>query len=166
MAIEHDYFGVLTAGPDGSIFWTDEVEFGDHVVTVDLTAPDEDAVVAEALDLAAALITGIENIDMAARRAMLAEIDDRTSEVTEFVLQQQEELGEDLYDFLVDISGDDAVDIIRSLRMLTMTILADEHDGSDAFAVLEYLLDQDSDESTLLVNFSADGSVLSVVSSE
>lgn len=167
MAIEHDFFGVLTASADGAILWSDQVEMGDQLVSVDLTAPDEESIVAGALDLAAGLITGIEHTDMAARRAMLAEIDDRTSEVTEYVLQQEQRYGDDLVVHLVDVSGDDAVDIIRSLRLLTMTILADGVGGDDIFAVLEYLLDLDADdEGVLHVNFSADGSVISVVSSD
>jgi hypothetical protein len=44
MAIEHDYFGLLESGPDGSIFWSETVDFGDQRVTVDLTAPDQDDV--------------------------------------------------------------------------------------------------------------------------
>lgn len=167
MAIEHDFFGVLTASADGAILWSDHVEMGDQLVAVDLTAPDERSVLPGALDIAAAMITGIEDTDMAARRAMLAEIDDRTSEVTEFVLQQQETYGDDLVDHLVDVSGDDAVDIIRSLRLLTLTILADARGTDDPFAVLEYLLDLDADDDGLLqVNFSTDGSVISVVSSD
>jgi hypothetical protein len=27
MAIEHDYFGLLESGPDGSIFWSETVDF-------------------------------------------------------------------------------------------------------------------------------------------
>ena len=42
MAIEHDFFGLLESGPDGSIFWSENVELGDQSVTVDLTAPDQD----------------------------------------------------------------------------------------------------------------------------
>ena len=30
MAIEHDYFGLLESGPDGSIFWSETVDFGDQ----------------------------------------------------------------------------------------------------------------------------------------
>ncbi|MBG9884998.1 galactose-1-phosphate uridylyltransferase, partial [Bacillus toyonensis] len=123
MAIEHDFFGLLSSGPDGSIFWSEIVEFGDQVVTVDLTAPDQDDVSREALDIAATLVSGIENVDRSAREAMLSEVDDRTSEVTEYILQQQEAYGEELVDVLVDVSGDAAVDIVRSLRLMSMTIL-------------------------------------------
>ena len=166
MAIEHDYFGVLSSGPDGAIFWTERVEFGDQSVTVDLTAPDQDDVSQAALDVAAGLIAGIENLDAVVRRAMLTEVDDRTSEVTEFILQQQEAYGDELEEVLVDVSGDAAVDIIRSLSLMSMTILADEHGGSDPFAVMEYALDADATDDVLLVNLADDGSVQSVMSSD
>jgi hypothetical protein len=166
MAIEHDYFGLLSSGPDGSIFWSETVELGDQAVTVDLTAPDQDDVSPDALDIAAALISGLEEVDGAARRGMLAEVDDRASEVTEYILQQQEAYGDELEDVLVDVSADPAVDIIRSMRLMSMTILADEHGGSEPFAVLEYALDPDNTDDVLLVNLSSDGSVQSVMSGD
>ncbi len=166
MAIEHDYFGLLESGPDGSIFWSENVDFADQTVTVDLTAPDQDDVSADALDVAAAMISSLESIDLQARNAMVSELDDRTSEVTEFILQQQEALGEDIEDFLVDISGDQHVDVIRSLQLVSMTILADEHGGEDPFAVLEYALDPDETEDVLLVNLRSDGTVQSVTSAD
>lgn len=166
MAIEHDYFGLLESGPDGSIFWSENVELGDQSVTVDLTAPDQDDVSEAALDVAAALISAIEDIDRSARNAMVNELSDRTSEVTEYVLQQQEALGEALEDALVDISGDVHIDVIRSLQLMSMTILADEHGGADPFAVLEYALDPDATDDVLLVNLDSDGAVLSVTSAD
>ncbi len=166
MAIEHDYFGLLESGPDGSIFWSESIDFADQRVTVDLTAPDQDDVSQDALDVAAAMISSLENIDMSARNAMIAELDDRTSEVTEYLLQQQEEFGEDLNDVLVDISGDVQIDIIRSLQLVSMTILADEHGGADPFAVLEYALDADATDEVLLVNLASDGQVQSVTSAD
>ena len=166
MAIEHDFFGLLESGPDGSIFWSENIEFGDQSVTVDLTAPDQDDVSEGALDVAAAMVSALEDIDARARRAMLAEVDDRTSEVTEYILQQHESLGDDLEELLVDISGDIHVDIIRSLQLMSMTILADELDGSDPFAVLEYALDPDATDDVLLVNLAPDGAVQSVTSAD
>ena len=166
MAIEHDYFGLLSSGPDGSIFWSERVDLGDQSVTVDLTAPDQDDVSPTALDVAASLIASIETVDATARRGMLAEVDDRTSEVTEYILQQQEHYGDELDDVLVDVSGDAAVDIIRSMRLMSMTILADEHGGAEPFAVLEYSLDGDTEDDVLLVNLGSDGSVLSVMSAD
>lgn len=166
MAIEHDYFGLLESGPDGSIFWSETVDFADQRVTVDLTAPDQDDVSPAALDVAAAMISSLEQIDLTARNAMVAELDDRTSEVTEYLLQQQEAFGDDLEDVLVDISGDAHIDIIRSLQLVSMTILADEHGGADPFAVLEYALDTDATEEVLLVNLTSDGAVQSVTSAD
>ena len=166
MAIEHDYFGLLESGPDGSIFWSETVDFADQRVTVDLTAPDQDDVSQAALDVAAAMISSLEQIDLTARNAMVAELDDRTSEVTEYLLQQQEAFGDDLEDVLVDISGDAHIDIIRSLQRVSMTILADEHGGADPFAVLEYALDTDATDEVLLVNLTSDGAVQSVTSAD
>ena len=166
MAIEHDYFGLLESGPDGSIFWSETVDFADQRVTVDLTAPDQEDVSQDALDVAAAMISSLEDIDITARNAMISELDDRTSEVTEYLLQQQEAFGENLEDVLVDISGDVQVDIIRALQLVSMTILADEHGGTDPFAVLEYALDADATDDVLLVHLTSDGQVQSVTSAD
>ena len=166
MAIEHDYFGLLESGPDGSIFWSETVDFADQRVTVDLTAPDQEDVSQDGLDVAAAMISSLEDIDITARNAMISELDDRTSEVTEYLLQQQEAFGENLEDVLVDISGDVQIDIIRSLQLVSMTILADEHGGTDPFAVLEYALDADATDDVLLVHLTSDGQVQSVTSAD
>jgi hypothetical protein len=166
MAIEHDFFGLLESGPDGSIFWSENVELGDQSVAVDLTAPDQDDVSQDALDAAAGVISSLEEIDRRSRVAMLGEVDNRASEVTEYILMQQESLGDELEAYLVDVSGDAAVDIIRSLTLMSMTILADEHGGSDPFAVLEYALDPDATDDVLLVNILSDGGIHSVTSAE
>lgn len=166
MAIEHDYFGLLESGPDGSLFWSEVVDLGDQAVTIDLTAPDQEDVSPASLDVAAGLISGLETVDRSARNAMVAELGDRTSEVTEFILQQQEGLGDDLGDLLVDDSGDVHIDVIRSLQLMSMTILADEDGGADPFAVLEYALDPDATEEVLLVNLDSEGQILSVTSAE
>ncbi|MDU0368334.1 DUF2004 domain-containing protein [Microbacterium sp. KSW4-17] len=166
MAIEHDFFGLLESGPDGSIFWSENVEFGDQSVTVDLTAPDQDDVSTEALDVAASLISSLEAVDLAARNAMVNELDSRTSEVTEYILQQQATLGDELDDLLLDASGDTHIDVIKALQLMSMTILADEHGGADPFAVLEYALDPDATDDVLLVNLASDGRVQSVTSAD
>ncbi|MDN3310578.1 DUF2004 domain-containing protein [Microbacterium oryzae] len=166
MAIEHDFFGLLESGPDGSIFWSENVELGDQTVSVDLTAPDQEDVSKEALDAAASIVASLEEVDRRSREAMLAEVDNRASEVTEYIIMQQETLGDALEELLVDISGDAAVDIIRSLNLMSMTILADEHGGADPFAVLEYALDPDATDDVLLVNLRSDGGIHSVTSAE
>jgi hypothetical protein len=166
MAIEHDFFGLLESGPDGSIFWSENVEFGEQTVTVDLTAPDQDDVSQAALDVAAGMVSSLEGIDRTARDAMVSELDDRTSEVIEYILQQQSTLGDELDDLLVDVSGDTHIDVIRSLQLMSMTILADEHGGNDPFAVLEYALDPEATDDVLLVNLASDGTVQSVTSAD
>ncbi|MCX6502112.1 MAG: DUF2004 domain-containing protein [Microbacterium sp.] len=166
MAIEHDFFGLLESGPDGSIFWSETVEFGDQSVTVDLTAPDQDDVSQAALDVAAGLVSSLEALDLIAREAMVSELDDRTSEVIEYILQQQTLHGEQINDFLVDESGDVQIDIIRALQLMSLTILADEHGGADPFAVLEYALDSDATDDVLLVNLDSEGKVQSVTSAD
>lgn len=166
MAREHDYFGILTVAGDGSLFWSETIDVADHAVTTDVTAPVADEVPDVALDLAAAMIQSMESLDDGARRAMLAEFDDRTSEVTEFILQQQAEHGDDLPQYLVDESGDIAVDLIRSLHLICATYLVDELGTGDPFAIFEYVLDLDSTNSGLLVNINDDGSVHSVISGD
>jgi len=161
MAIEHDYFGLLESGPDGAIFWSENVDLGDMRVTVDLTAPDEDDVTVAALDSAASLIVGLEILDRRARDFMLREIDNRASDVTEFVLDMTERFGDALEEYLIDVSGDAPVDVIRSLELMSMTILADEHGSEEAFAVLEYMFDADDNDDVLFVNVSGQGVVLS-----
>jgi hypothetical protein len=161
MAIEHDFFGLLESGPDGSLFWSENVELGDQQVTIDLTAPDENDVTSASLDVAAAMVSSLEEIDRRAREAMLAQVDDRTSEVTEYILQQQAHWGDELESLLVDVSGDAAVDIIRSLDLVSVTILADELGTGEPFAVLEYALDSDDAEDVLLVNLDSGATVSS-----
>ncbi len=167
MAIEHDFFGLLESGPDGSIFWSETVEFGDQSVTVDLTAPDQDDVSQAALDVAAAIVSSLEALDLVAREAMVSELGDRTSEVIEYILQQQDIHGDAIEDLLVaDGSGDVQIDIIKSLQLMSLTILADEHGGTDPFAVLEYALDADATDDVLLVNLDSEGRVQSVTSAD
>ena len=79
-------------------------------MAVDLTAPDQDDVSQDALDAAAAIVASIEEIDRRGRIAMLGEVDNRASEVTEYILMQQDQLGDELKDLLVDVSGDLAVE--------------------------------------------------------
>lgn len=166
MAIEHDFFGLLESGPDGAIFWSETIELGDQSVSIDLTAPDQDDVSTAALDVAAAMISALEALDLTAREAMVSQLGDRTSEVTEYVLQQQEDWGADIDEVLVDISGDVPIDIIKALQLISVTILADEHGGTEPFLVMEYALDPDSADDVLLVNLASDARVLSVTSAE
>lgn len=164
MAIEHDYFGALSAGGDGTLSWSDRIDFADQSVLVDVTAADESELDRHALDAAARVVVNLEAVDDSVRRRMLSETDDRTSEVTEFILRAIQEHGDDLEDYLVDVSGDMNVDVIRSLKLVNMTILAEEVAPDKGFAIMEYVLDVDEMGDSLLVNLCADGSVESVIS--
>jgi hypothetical protein len=165
MAIEHEYFGLIETD-NGSISWSDVVELGDQNVTIDLSAPFEADVEPAALDAAAMLVRALEGMDIAARNAMVSELDSRASEVTEYILQQEDRLGDELEDFLVDISGDTPIDVIRSLELVSLTVLLDEFDGEEPFAILEYIIDVDAPEEALLVNFGSDGTIQSIASAD
>ena len=166
MAIEHDYFGLLESGPDGAVFWSENVDLGDMRVTVDLTAPDQDDITTASLDAAASLVVGLEVLDRRARDFMLKEVDNRASDVTEFLLGLTARYGDELEDYLVDVSGDAAVDVIRSLELASMTILADEFGGKDAFAVLEYAFDDVEADQVIFVNIASTGEIQSASTDE
>lgn len=166
MGIEHDFFGFLEAAPDGALYWSENVEFDDQSVSVSVTAQDENDIRSGALDAAAAFVRGLHAIDRNAREGMVSELGDRTSEVTEYVLQRQEEYGAEIEDFFSDVSGDVAIDIIKALQLTTMVVLLDEHERKNPFVVLEYALDADAIDEVLLVNVATDGSVLSITSAQ
>ena len=166
MAIEHDYFGLLESGPDGAVFWSENIDLGDMCVTVDLTAPDQDDITTASLDAAASLVVGLEVLDRRARDFMLKEVDNRASDVTEFLLDLTARYGDELEDHLVDVSGDAAVDVIRSLELASMTILADEFGGKGAFAVLEYAFDDVEADQVIFVNLASTGEIQSASTDE
>lgn len=166
MSIEHDYFGIISSEPGGGVYWSEHLEVGEQSVSIDLSAPDENDITVEALDLAAAMILQLEGFDLRSREAMLSEVDDRTSEVTEYIVQAAEELGDSLEDLLVDHSGDREVDVIRSLTLLSVGFSPHQHGGDDPFAVFEYSLDADQLDGVLLVAYNSDGEVSGVTSED
>lgn len=166
MAIEHDYFGIIATEPGGGVYWSDNIDVGEQSVSISLSAPDETDIPADALDLAAAMILALEGFDLRSREAMLSEVDDRTSEVTEYIVQAVQELGESLEDILVDESGDQDVDVIRSMTLLSVGFAPHQHGGDDAFAVFEYSLDADQLDGVLMVAYSSDGEVTGVTSED
>lgn len=163
MAIEHDFFGLLETRPDGSVSWAEDIDLGDMRVEVELSAPDEDDVTLDALDAGASFVNGLEELDSRARNAMLGEVDNRASDVAEFVVAIVEKYGDDLEDLLVDVSGDAPVDVIRTLSLTTVLIVAEEHGTSEPFALFEYVFDPEGDVGAgLVVGFASDGTVMSV----
>ncbi|MFZ4896163.1 DUF2004 domain-containing protein [Plantibacter sp. Mn2098] len=166
MAIEHDYFGIIASEPGGGVYWSENIDVGEQSVSVDLSAPDESDITEEALDLAAAMILALEGFDLRSREAMLSEVDDRTSEVTEYIVQAVDELGESIEDVLVDQSGDRDVDVIRSMTLLSVGFSPHQHGAGEPFAVFEYSLDADQLDGVLLVAYSSDGEVTGVTSED
>ena len=90
MTIEHDFFGILGSDDDGEVYWSDSAELGDESVELDLSSPDEDSVSVEALDIAAAMIHAIEEIDSQARESLVADLSAEGSVTAKYIDQQVE----------------------------------------------------------------------------
>jgi hypothetical protein len=170
MSVEHDFFGVVESTPSGGLYWDDTIEVGDQFVELALIAEDEDLVSASALDLAAAMVNGLEPFDARARDALVAELSERRSATTRFIDRQVDAAGEDLQsllDLMVDNSGDIAIDVLKSLQLVRVELhpeaaLSEGGSGSEAFARFDYSIDPDESDELLVVSFAADGDVMDV----
>lgn len=165
MSIEHDFFGIVDSTDEGGLRWDDTVEVGDQSVDITLQAEDEDTVSELGLDLAAAMIRGLEPFDGHAREALVAQLSDRQAATTSFVDRQVDNRGEELQtllDLMVDNSGDIAIDVLKSLQLVRVTLNAENTEGGDAFALFEYSIDPDESDELLIVSFSSDGDVIDV----
>jgi hypothetical protein len=162
MAIEHDYFGVIDETASGGLAWDDTVELGDQAVDVELLADDESRVPEFALDSAAALIQALEGFDARARDALIAELSSRQSATVAYIDEHVDKLGDSLVDLLVHNSGDIAVDVLRSLQLLSIVIQADHAEEEDVFATFDYSIAPDESDSLLSVAFDVRGDVVSV----
>jgi hypothetical protein len=162
MAIEHDYFGVIDETASGGLAWDDTVELGDQAVDVELLADDESRVPEFALDSAAALIQALEGFDARARDALIAELSSRQSATVAYIDEHVDKLGDSLVDLLVHNSGDIAVDVLRSLQLLSIVIQADHAEEEEVFATFDYSIAPDESDSLLSVAFDVRGDVVSV----
>ncbi|ANF30446.1 hypothetical protein A0130_00990 [Leifsonia xyli] len=162
MAIEHDFFGLIDETASGGLAWDDTVELGDQAVEVELLADDESGVPEFALDSAAALIQALEGFDARARDALIAELSSRQSATTSYIDEHVDKLGDDLLDLLVYNSGDIAIDVLRSLQLLTVVIQADRADEDEVFATFDYSIAPDETDAVLTVSFDVRGDVVSV----
>ena len=165
MAIEHDFFGLIDETASGGLAWDDQVELGDQTVEVELLADDEAGVPEFALDSAAALIQALEGFDARARDALIAELSSRQSATTSYIDEHVDKLGDDLLDLLVYNSGDIAIDVLRSLQLLTVVIQADHADEDEVFATFDYSIAPDETDALLTVAFDVRGDVVSVETS-
>ncbi|MET0481210.1 MAG: DUF2004 domain-containing protein [Mycetocola sp.] len=155
--IEHDFFGAIENDETGGLYWSETVEVGDQAVDVSVSAPGGVNLAPDALDNAAGVISSLEGLDLRAREAMLSDVDDRNSDVTQFIEQTVEETGEDLVDLLVDHSGDNDVDIIRSLQLVRVVISPHQAGESAPFASFEFAFDPDNSDLALVVYLSYRG---------
>ncbi|WP_348787484.1 DUF2004 domain-containing protein [Leifsonia sp. NPDC080035] len=162
MAIEHDFFGVIDETASGGLAWADAVELADQVVEVELLADDETAVPEFAVDAAAALIQALEGFDARARDALIAELSSRQSATTSYIDEHVDRLGETLLDLLVHNSGDIAVDVLRSLQLLRVTVQPDHADEDEVFATFDYSISPDETDAILTVSFDVRGDVVAV----
>ncbi|GAA4149648.1 DUF2004 domain-containing protein [Leifsonia shinshuensis] len=162
MAIEHDYFGVIDETASGGLAWNDTVELADQTVEVELRADDEQAVGEYALDAAAALIQALEGFDARARDALVAELSSRQSATSSYIDEHVDKLGESLLDLLVYNSGDIAIDVLRSLQLLTVAIQADQAGEDEVFATFDYSISPDETDAILTVSFDVRGDVVAV----
>lgn len=162
MAVEHDYFGLIESDESGGLYWSETADVGDQTVDISLSVPGGSAVTDEGLDTAAAIVTSLDGLDLRAREAMLSEVDDSSSDVTQFVSTTVEELGEDLTELLVDHSGDVDVDIIRSLQLIRVALHPHQTGEGVPFVSMEFALDPDNSDLALLVGLSQRGESVSV----
>jgi adhesin HecA-like repeat protein len=155
--IEHDFFGAIETDATGGLYWSETVEVGDQAVDVSVSAPGGVDIAPDALDNAAGVISSLEGLDLRAREAMLSDVDDRNSDVTQFIEQTVEEVGEDLVDLLVDHSGDNDVDIIRSLKLIRVAVSPHQAGESAPFVTFEFAFDPDNSDLALVVYLSSRG---------
>ncbi|MCS4275730.1 hypothetical protein M2390_000891 [Mycetocola sp. BIGb0189] len=162
MALEHDFFGLLSTGGPGGIYWSETVEFGDQAVGVSLSAEDAQNVTEESLEVAAAMISSLEELDLRAREAMIAEISSRHTAVSKFIALLEDEHGEDLEDYFSHISGDRDIDLLRAIAVIGVRF-SPSHAGEDnTFVVFEYALSMDESDDVLLVSLNNRGEAVSI----
>ncbi|GAB3802253.1 hypothetical protein GCM10028798_19060 [Humibacter antri] len=162
MAIEHDFFGIVEEDSTGGLYWSETVEVAEQPVQVELAAPVADDVAVSGLDAAAAVILSLEGLDTRARDALIAELSQRGSVTTQYIDQRMDDMGESLLDLLVHNSGDIAMDVLRSLQLLTVSLHPQATDDDEVFAIFTYSIDPDETDAVLQVSFDDRGDVVGV----
>ena len=161
MTIEHDFFGILGSEEEGEVYWSDTVELGDQNVEIDVSSPSEDSVSAEALDIAAAMINGIEELDSQARESLVADLSAEVSLTSQFIVSQFEELdGEALDDALIWDSGDKQIDFLRSIQLQRIGFHPHNIGSDTHFAVLDYSINPHETDALLVVTLDGHGDTI------
>ncbi|KFF59734.1 hypothetical protein JF66_09400 [Cryobacterium sp. MLB-32] len=163
MTIEHDFFGILGSDDAGEVYWSETAELGDQDIEVDLSSPDEDAVTSEALDIAAAMINNIEDLDSAARESLVAELTTKATPTSTYIDQHVAEMDpEALADAIIWDSGDQQIDFLRSLRLQRIGFHPHHTGGDEHFALLEYSISPDDTDSLLIVAIDINGDTVQI----
>jgi hypothetical protein len=164
MTIEHDFFGILGSDDEGEVYWSDTAELGEESVDIDLNSPDEASVSVEALDIAAAMINALEEIDARAKESLVAELTADGTPTSLYITEQLDDLDpEALENALIWDSGDKQIDFLRSMRLQRVGFHP-HHIGSDEnFAILDYSISPDETDSLLVVMIDVHGDAVGVV---
>ncbi|WP_353810180.1 DUF2004 domain-containing protein [Agromyces sp. SYSU T00194] len=161
MSIEHEYFGVV--GGDGGSYWSEVVDCGDQSVEVVLQV-DDDEPAEEALDVAAGMVSGIEDLDADVREAFVAELARASTPTSRFLALVQEVLeAEEIEDAIARESGDREIDILRSLVLERVEFRPANGGQDEAFAVFEYSFAADDNDARLIATVDRDSDVVDVV---
>ena len=164
MTIEHDFFGTLGSDDDsGEVYWSDTAELGDQNVEIDVSSPEEDTVTVEALDIVAAMINALEDLDSQARESLVADLSAEVSVTSQFITAQFDELDEEvLEDALIWDSGDKQIDFLRSIQLQRIGFHP-HHIGNDQhFAVLDYSISPNDTDALLVVTLDVHGDTIAL----
>jgi hypothetical protein len=163
MTIEHDFFGILGSDDDGEVYWSDQAELGDQSIDIDLSAPDEESVSVEALDIAASMIGALEELDSRAKESLVAELSTEGSPTLQYIQLALDEIGADsLEDAIIWDSGDKQIDFLRSLQLQRVGFRPHHTGDEQHFAVMDYSISPDDTDSLLVVSLDVNGDTVSV----
>jgi hypothetical protein len=150
--MEHEYFGwIETDG--GRLDWSETLESGDQPVEVRLAGPA--GVSEEALELAASVVRGLEPLDANLREVLISEVTQQGSATVRFLDLHLDELLRLRPQILGQDSGDIAIDVIRSLQLMSVTVLPAQSGEDEPFVIAAYALDPDEADVLLLVRLDA-----------
>jgi hypothetical protein len=163
MTIEHDFFGILGSDDEGEVYWSDQAELGDQSIDIDLSAPDEESVSVEALDIAASMIGALEELDSRAKESLVAELSTEGSPTLQYIQLALDEIGADsLEDAIIWDSGDKQIDFLRSLQLQRVGFRPHHTGDEQHFAVMDYSISPDDTDSLLVVSLDVNGDTVSV----
>lgn len=163
MTIEHDYFGILGSDDDGEIYWSDTTELGDQSVDIDVTAPDEAAVLVESLDIVAGMINAIEELDSQVRESLVADLSAEGSKTIEYITAVVDDMDSSaLDDAIIWDSGDRQIDFLRSIQVQRVTFMPHNAGNEERFALLEYSISPEDTDYVLMVTIDVHGDTIAV----